>query len=100
MIFRVDRRDRRMPLPFAALCLSVPLWLAETIGTLTGTWAYAGQAPGTPAPLATLGSWYLLLYVSFLMVLAVNRRAVAAAPLRNEMERRNEAEIPAHHGAR
>lgn len=76
MRFRVDSRDRRMPLPFAALCLSVPMWTAETIGTLTGTWAYAGRDAGSAAPLATLGSWYLLLYVSFLMVLAVNRGAV------------------------
>lgn len=76
MVFRVDWRDRQMPLPLAALCLSVPLWVAETIGTMTGTWAYDGHAPFTAAPFSTLGSWYLLLYVSFLMVLAVNRAAI------------------------
>lgn len=82
MVFRVDSRDRRMPLPVAALCLSVPLWLAETIGTLTGTWAYAGHDPGSVAPPATLGSWYLLLYVSFMLVLAVHRRTVERRELK------------------
>lgn len=76
MVFRVDNRDRRMPLACAALCLAVPLWVAETIGTVTGTWIYADHAPGAVAPYATLGSWYLLLYVSFMLVLGVNRRAV------------------------
>ena len=76
MVFRVDRRDRRMPLVVAALCMAVPLWVAETIGTLTGTWTYADHAPGAVAPPATLGSWYLLLYVSIMLVLAVNRQAV------------------------
>lgn len=87
MIFMVNRRDRRMPLPLAALCLSVPLWIAETIGTLTGTWAYAGQAPGAIAPFQTLGSWYLLLYVSLLMVLGVRRGAALPALKSQEIER-------------
>lgn len=82
MVFRVVQKDRRMPLPVAALCLSVPLWIAESIGTLTGTWAYDGHPPGSMAPIATLGSWYLLLYVSFMLVLAVHRRTVEQRKLR------------------
>ncbi|MEM7439195.1 MAG: DUF817 domain-containing protein [Pseudomonadota bacterium] len=62
-----------MPLPVAALLSSFFLWVAENVGTLTGTWAYKGQATWEIVGLAKLGSWYLLLYVSFLLVTLVYR---------------------------
>lgn len=54
-----------MPLPLAAALAALALYLAENVGTLTGTWVYAGQAASAWAPPAKLGSWYLLLWVSF-----------------------------------
>lgn len=31
-----------MPMPLAALLASLFLWLAENVGTATGTWLYSG----------------------------------------------------------
>lgn len=79
--FRISRHDWRMPLPVAAFLASLALWVAENIGTATGTWLYSGQIPGQRVSFAKLGSWYLLLYVAFVTVTLVTRRALhCAAP--------------------
>lgn len=76
--FRV-RRYHWMPLPVAALLSSVALWVAENVGTNTGTWIYAGQGDGFElVSLSKMGSWYLLLYVSFVTVTLVSREALNA----------------------
>lgn len=62
-----------MPLPVAALLASFFLWVAENVGTLTGTWVYAGSRDFDWASLSKMGSWYLLLYVSFVTVTIVVR---------------------------
>ena len=62
-----------MPLVLAAFLSSLFLYLAENIGTLTGTWLYAGSHAFSFANIAKLGSWYLLLYVSFVQVTLVNK---------------------------
>ena len=62
-----------MPLPVAAFLASFFLWIAENVGTLTGTWVYAGSAEFDWASLSKMGSWYLLLYVSFVTVTIVVR---------------------------
>ena len=71
-----------MPMPLAALLASLFLWLAENIGTATGTWLYSGQGTAQTVSLAKLGSWYLLLYVSFVTVSLVSREAIGR--LRNQ----------------
>jgi uncharacterized membrane protein YoaT (DUF817 family) len=77
--FRISDRHLWMPLPLAAFLASIALWLAENIGTATGTWLYSGQIVGQPVSLAKLGSWYLLLYVSFVTVTLISRRALGGA---------------------
>lgn len=76
--FRMGTQSRYwwMPLPVAAFFSSFFLWLAENIGTLTKTWVYAGQADGQAVSFAKMGSWYLLLYVSFATVTLVTRDAL------------------------
>ncbi len=76
--FRMGTQSRYwwMPLPLAAFFSSFFLWLAENIGTLTKTWIYAGQADGQAVSFAKMGSWYLLLYVSFATVTLVTRSAL------------------------
>ena len=74
--FRVDREIRWMPLPVAAFLSSLALWVAENVGTMTGTWLYTGQVRGEWVSFAKLGSWYLLLYVAFVTVTLVTRRAL------------------------
>ena len=79
--FRIHAHDWWMPLPLAALLSSVALWLAENVGTATGTWLYSGQTPERMVSFAKLGSWYLLLYVSFVTVTLVSRRCLDSRPL-------------------
>ena len=74
--FRIARNWYWMPLPLAAVFSSFFLWLAENVGTATGTWLYHGQSPLDPVSLAKMGSWYLLLYVSFATVTLVFRDAL------------------------
>ncbi len=71
--FRIGANFYWMPLPFAALLTSVVLWIAENVGTHTGTWVYGGP---NMVSLAKIGSWYLLLYVSFTTVVLVYRDAL------------------------
>jgi len=70
-----------MPMPLAAFLASLFLWLAENIGTATGTWLYSGQTSTQLVSLGKLGSWYLLLWVSFVTVSLVSRAAIDRAAL-------------------
>ena len=79
--FRGHDRDWWMPLPLAAFLSALALWLAENVGTATGTWLYSGQSPGQIVSFAKLGSWYLLLYVAFVTVTLVTRQALSTQPL-------------------
>ncbi len=71
-----------MPLPVAAFLASFFLWVAENVGTLTGTWVYAGSAEFDWASISKMGSWYLLLYVSFVTVTLVIRDPLRRSPAR------------------
>ena len=70
--FKVDRDWRWMPLIAAGLLTATFLWIAENVGTATGTWLYPGNR-GWLVSLQKLGSWYLLLNISFFLVTIVNR---------------------------
>lgn len=74
--FAIGARWYWMPLPVAAFLSSFFLWVAENIGTLTKTWLYAGQTSEQMVSFAKMGSWYLLLYVSFVTVTLVFREAL------------------------
>ena len=74
--YRIGDNLYWMPLPVAAFLSSIFLWLAENIGTMTGTWVYSGQARLELVSLSKMGSWYLLLYVSFVTVTLVVRGPV------------------------
>ena len=79
--FRIAEHDYWMPLPLAAFFTSFFLWVAENVGTGTGTWIYAGTDGLSLVSFAKLGSWYLLLYVSFVTVTLVMRDALIAKPI-------------------
>ncbi|WP_264213907.1 DUF817 domain-containing protein [Leisingera thetidis] len=83
--FRIGECYYWMPLPLAAFFSSFFLWLAENVGTSTKTWLYNGQSSADWVSLAKMGSWYLLLYVSFVTVTLVFREALspAAVPARH-----------------
>ena len=74
--FRLSDSHYWMPLPLAAFLSSLALWVAENVGTATGTWLYSGQSPDHWVSFAKIGSWYLLLYVAFVTVTLVSRKAI------------------------
>lgn len=78
--FTIMRREWWMPLPLSAFLASLALWVAENVGTMTGTWVYAGQARLQLVSLGKIGSWYLLLFVAFVTVTLVLRGALNKPP--------------------
>lgn len=74
--FRVGGRDYRMPMLVSLVLAATGVWLAENLGTLSGTWLYAGQSPGTTVGPGVLGSWYLFLLVAFVAVTPACREAL------------------------
>jgi uncharacterized membrane protein YoaT (DUF817 family) len=79
--FRVWRAHRAMPLLLGFLLVACFIWLSENIGTVTKTWLYPSQhlAWSMVSP-AKLGSWFLLVIVSYTLVSLINApRPLAAA---------------------
>ena len=71
--FRVWRVHRRMPLLLGLALVALFIWFAENLGTFARAWVYPSQAHGwSPVSLAKLGSWFLLMLISYVMVSAVN----------------------------
>lgn len=67
--FRIDRRIHAMPWLLAGTLTAFFLWLAENIGTFTRTWQYYGaNDTWHPVSLHKMGSWGLLLIISFVTV--------------------------------
>ena len=79
--FDIGQSSYWMPLPLAALLSSFFLWLAENVGTNTGTWVYASHVGFEWVSWSKMGSWYLLLYVSFVTVTLVYRDALSPVPV-------------------
>ncbi|MBS0475708.1 MAG: DUF817 domain-containing protein [Proteobacteria bacterium] len=72
--FRVWRVDRWMPLLLGWLLVALFIWFAENIGTFSRAWLYPSQQHGwAMVSPAKLGAWYLLMYISFILVAAVHR---------------------------
>ena len=72
--FKIWRLHRRMPLLIGWALVAFFIWIAENIGTFTSTWLYPSQLHGwSPVGIAKLGSWYLLLIISYVLVTIVNR---------------------------
>ncbi|MCP5388045.1 MAG: DUF817 domain-containing protein [Novosphingobium sp.] len=79
--FRVWRADRWMPLLLGWLLVALFIWLAENAGTFSKAWLYPSQKHGwSIVSPAKLGAWYLLMYISFVLVAAVHRPAERLAP--------------------
>lgn len=78
--YRVWRWGHQMPLLLGFLLVSFFIWLAENIATFTQIWLYPNQQTGwTMVSLQKLGSWYLLMIISWVLVTLVHRpRAVDA----------------------
>lgn len=72
--FTVWRMPRWMPMLIGWFLVAAFIWFAENIGTFTRAWIYPGQsAEWTMVSPQKLGAWYLLMYISFVLVTLVNR---------------------------
>ncbi len=83
--FRVWRADRWMPLLLGWFLVALFIWFAENIATFSHAWLYPDQRSGwTAVHPGKLGAWYLLMYISFVLVALVHRpqtrEALAPAP--------------------
>lgn len=72
--FRVWRAERWMPLLLGWFLVALFIWFAENLATFSRAWVYPSQRSGwhLVSP-AKLGAWYLLMYISFILVAAVHR---------------------------
>ncbi len=77
--YRVWRWQHQMPLLVGFFLVSVFIWIAENIATFTAIWLYPGQEEGWHmVSVQKLGSWYLLMIISWVLVTLVQRpKAVA-----------------------
>ncbi len=67
--FRPDRAHRFMPLLLGLVLVALFIWFAENIGTFARAWSYPGQEhQWEMVSLAKLGSWFLLMQISFVLV--------------------------------
>lgn len=72
--FTANRTRLRMPLLAGFFLVALFIWFAENLGTLGRAWAYPGQEAGWEmVSLAKLGSWFLLMIISVVLVSLVHR---------------------------
>ncbi|MGV9008556.1 DUF817 domain-containing protein [Brevundimonas sp.] len=72
--FTADRARRRMPLLLGYLLVALFIWFAENLGTLARAWSYPGQEAGWEmVGVEKLGSWFLLMIISVVLVSIVHR---------------------------
>ncbi|MCP9223208.1 DUF817 domain-containing protein [Erythrobacter sp. LQ02-29] len=72
--FTVWRTPRWLPLLLGWFLVALFIWFAENLGTFARAWSYPDQATGwTMVSPMKLGAWYMLMYISFVLVSAVAR---------------------------
>lgn len=72
--FTVWRTPRWMPLLVGWFLVAAFIWFAENIATFSRAWTYPTQSKGwhIVSP-AKLGAWYLLMYISFVLVAVIHK---------------------------
>lgn len=79
--FTPDRTRRWMPALVGFLLVALFIWIAENLGTWARAWIYPDQEGGwSPVSLAKLGSWYLLMIISVVLVSLVQRPKAEPQP--------------------
>jgi uncharacterized membrane protein YoaT (DUF817 family) len=82
-VFTPDRTPRRLPMLAGYLLVALFIWIAENLGTFAAAWVYPSQRDGWHmVSIDKLGSWYLLMLLSFVLVSLVHRPASAESPQR------------------
>lgn len=76
LYYRPDMKERSMPLLLGLVLVAMFIWFAENLGTFARAWVYPSQGSGWhPVSLDKLGSWYLLMLISFVLVAGLHERA-------------------------
>ena len=71
--FKIWHGYRSMPLLLGLVLVSLFIWISENIGTFTRTWLYPSQQHGwAMVSFGKLGSWFLLLIISYTLVSLIN----------------------------
>lgn len=71
--FKPHQHHRKMPLLVGFVLVSFFIWIAENLGTFAAAWTYPDQADGwNVVSLAKMGSWLLLMIISFVLVTLVH----------------------------
>jgi uncharacterized membrane protein YoaT (DUF817 family) len=74
MHFRIFRVRLKMPILVSFLLVAVFIWFAENIGTISEAWTYPNQHDGWQlVSIGKLGSWFLLMIISVVLVTWVYR---------------------------
>ena len=72
--FKPDEDHRPMPLLLGLFLVAFFIWIAENIGTFTKAWVYPGQETAWHmVSFGKLGSWFLLMIISFVLVAVLHR---------------------------
>jgi uncharacterized membrane protein YoaT (DUF817 family) len=78
--YRVRRRYRRMPLLLGFVLVATFIWFAENLGTFTRAWYYPAQHRAWHmVPPEKIGSWLLLMIISYVLVSMLYRRTLPDA---------------------
>lgn len=79
--FKIWRVHRQMPLLLGFALVALFIWFAENIDTFTAAWVYPHQRHGwAMVGVAKLGSWFLLMIISYTLVAALNGIEPAVTP--------------------
>ena len=79
--FTADRARRSMPILLGYGLVALFIWFAENLATFARAWTYPDQAAGWEmVSLAKLGSWFLLMIVSVVLVSIVHRPRPEISP--------------------
>lgn len=71
--YKIWRVHRSMPLLLGLLLVALFIWLAENIATFANAWQYPSQkAAWQMVSVSKLGSWFLLMIISYTLVAAVH----------------------------
>src|SRR3989344_2642931 len=78
--FQVYRERRTVPFLLTVVLTALFVWIAENIGTFTGVWLYPNQMEYWHlVSLNKIGSWFLLLILSFALVSIIYRNKLRHA---------------------
>ncbi|MEM7568992.1 MAG: DUF817 domain-containing protein [Pseudomonadota bacterium] len=74
--FTIWRTPRWMPMLLGWFLVAAFIWIAENASTFANAWVYPNQQLSWSMVSPTkLGAWYLLMYISFMLVASVNTQS-------------------------